>query len=280
MRLYKYFHPDRADILKNGNIRFSPPKALNDPFELKPYISEIQTRKESESDFQSLAPEMITKIYEELPADVQSKLSLEQIQALAMNQSSTILDKLQETFEQARPRVQKSMESTFDEVLGILCLTESPDNLLMWAHYADSHQGFVVEFDTDNSFFDQRLHSDDDFRCLRKVCYSTERPNIVISKLDDFKSFLTKGLEWSYETEWRMMLHLENASTVLDDGSTAVHLFNFPKSSIRRVILGCRVSDAKAAEIRQILKDSREYANVVCQQAQIDASKYALNFFT
>lgn len=31
-----------------------------------------------------------------------------------------------------------------NDLIGLLCLTEKPDNLLMWAHYADSHAGFVV----------------------------------------------------------------------------------------------------------------------------------------
>lgn len=41
MKLYKYLHPDRIDVLKNRAIRFSPPNAFNDPFEFKPVISGI-----------------------------------------------------------------------------------------------------------------------------------------------------------------------------------------------------------------------------------------------
>ena len=41
MKLYKYLHPDRIDVLKNKSIRFSPPVAFNDPFEFKPVLSGI-----------------------------------------------------------------------------------------------------------------------------------------------------------------------------------------------------------------------------------------------
>lgn len=34
--------------------------------------------------------------------------------------------------------------------LGNLSLTEKPDNLLMWSHYAQQHMGFVIEFDSSN----------------------------------------------------------------------------------------------------------------------------------
>lgn len=34
----------------------------------------------------------------------------------------------------------------------ILCLTTSPLNPLMWAHYGESHKGFVVEYDVDDEF--------------------------------------------------------------------------------------------------------------------------------
>lgn len=280
MRLYKYFHPDRTDVLQNETIRFSSPKVLNDPFELKPYISEIAPKSELESGFELNLPELLSEKYAALSRPERRRVSWEQFQVIAKAQLPVAYIHLKDTSDQMLAVLQSSMENTFEKMIGILCLTESPDNLLMWAHYAHSHQGFVVEFDTDHPFFDQRLHLEDDFRCLRKVIYSEKRPSFVLSNLKDFTPFLTKGLEWSYETEWRMMLHLESASTVHGEGPAAVHLFNFPKSSIRRVILGCRVSDAKAAEIRQILKDSEEYANVVCQQAQIDASKYSLNFST
>lgn len=37
--------------------------------------------------------------------------------------------------------------------LGMLCLTHTDQSLPMWAHYADNHQGFVLGFEEDNSFF-------------------------------------------------------------------------------------------------------------------------------
>ena len=35
----------------------------------------------------------------------------------------------------------------FSDNVGICSLTKDPLNLLMWAHYAQHHKGFVVEFE-------------------------------------------------------------------------------------------------------------------------------------
>jgi hypothetical protein len=37
--------------------------------------------------------------------------------------------------------------------LGILSLSEVPDDLLMWTHYAANHSGFVLEFDDKHHWF-------------------------------------------------------------------------------------------------------------------------------
>jgi|SRR5580658_5344823 hypothetical protein len=53
-------------------------------------------------------------------------------------------------------RLFRWLMSSFERRHGVLCLSEAPANLLMWAHYADSHRGFVVEFDPASPFFCQR----------------------------------------------------------------------------------------------------------------------------
>src|SRR5437870_3881441 len=43
MILYKYLSPDRIDVLENQQIRFSQPRALNDPFEFSPALKAVLT---------------------------------------------------------------------------------------------------------------------------------------------------------------------------------------------------------------------------------------------
>lgn len=58
-------------------------------------------------------------------------------------------------------------QSTLGSKYGILCLAEAPDNLLMWAHYADCHRGFVVQFDDTHPFF--QSNPDVPFSALARI---------------------------------------------------------------------------------------------------------------
>lgn len=46
-----------------------------------------------------------------------------------------------------------SFLKNFRDTMGVLSLTKRFDNQLMWAHYADSHKGIVLEFDPSSDFF-------------------------------------------------------------------------------------------------------------------------------
>jgi len=278
MRLYKYLHPDRIDVLRNGTIRFSSPKVLNDPFELKPHISALAPKNEIHSGFETKLPKILAEEYEKLPAEFREQVPLSRLRELANTQLPQLKAQLQEYTEMVVPMTQRIISENFEKMVGILCLTESPENLLMWAHYADSHQGFVVEFDADSPFFDQRKSPKDDLRHLRKVVYREQRPSLVLSEMEDFSPFLTKGVDWRYEAEWRMMIPLSSASAVIGDGPTAVHLFEFPRSAIRSVILGCRMLEAKEEEIRRVLRSVDEFNDVLCLRAQINETHYRLGF--
>jgi hypothetical protein len=78
--------------------------------------------------------------------------------------------------------------------MGVLCLTERPDNHIMWVNYAKSHTGFVIGFDSASSFFEE------DGRELRKVIYQSTPP--VFPAPDESGCFF-KSPEWQYEQEWR-----------------------------------------------------------------------------
>ncbi len=84
--------------------------------------------------------------------------------------------------------------SRFRQRLGIFCLTEDPDNQLMWVHYAARHTGFVVGFDPLAALF-----SDGD-GILENVRYETP-PQGISRTSREYCFYKEKG--WSYEDEWR-----------------------------------------------------------------------------
>jgi len=74
----------------------------------------------------------------------------------------------------------------------------------MWAHYADSHKDFVVEFDVTHEYFKQHDSSKRTPMFLKKVEYFESRPTLLFSGLRAEDIFLSKSCDWKYEQEWRM----------------------------------------------------------------------------
>jgi hypothetical protein len=149
---------------------------------------------------------------------------------------------------------QKIMSIQDSNSLGVLCLSERPDSLLMWSHYADRHHGFVIGFDVSNQF----LVVSKGENILREIRYGGKRRTRAFDKgkylgpvtflgaskerlllLSDW--VFSKSAEWSYEQEWRMVRWLEGADTVLvDAGELPVHLYRIVPAAIHSVIIGCR----------------------------------------
>jgi len=88
----------------------------------------------------------------------------------------------------------------------IFCFSEHWNSLLMWAHYARSHQGLCLKL----SFNPDKLLAGDR---LEKIRYTTHYPEIYgedIVRKDEgaLKTLLlTKSVDWLYEKEWRYITH-------------------------------------------------------------------------
>jgi hypothetical protein len=113
----------------------------------------------------------------------------------------------------------------FMNKIGVYCMSEIPDSLLMWSHYANHHEGFCVGFDTNNKVFGK----------AQPIIYSENYPVINIhtgsqeEKTD--AQMLTKSKCWEYEREWRIIDHDKGEGTK-----------EFPKESLLRVIFGCQIA--------------------------------------
>lgn len=98
----------------------------------------------------------------------------------------------------------------------VSCFTTNPYSMLMWAHYADYHKGFCIEYEIPN-YCKENAHI---FNNLFPVIYSKERTSVLpycINALtnkslsdDDLWNMykyglLTKSLDWKYQDEWRLI---------------------------------------------------------------------------
>lgn len=124
--------------------------------------------------------------------------------------------------------------------LGIFCLTETNDNILMWSHYADGHRGFCIEFERSET---NELGG---ATCV-PVIYPEDNtvPKFKLKELTERKAFsrlaTTKAKLWVYEREWRMISR--------DPGGG---LYPIP-GRISSIIFGFRMTPQSKTTIRNIL---------------------------
>lgn len=277
MRLFKYLDPKRLGVLENACIRFTPPHAFNDPFDMRPHLSSVATWEQWTEMFDGSVSKIVEEEYATLPMQVRAVMPLPLMQALAESKKAEIQRNGYRVAQAITPRLQEVMEETLDRLMGVLCLTEKPDNLLMWAHYGASHQGFVIEFDGTDEFVNRKRRVEDEFFHLRKVGYAKKRPSVAISDLSGFEAFLTKAEDWAYEQEWRMMVPLAEATTILPEFPIPVHLFAFPKRAVRAVILGAKASEDLCQGVRSIIANEAEYRSVKLLKAQVDRAEYRVH---
>lgn len=124
---------------------------------------------------------------------------------------------------------------------GVFSLSGVNNNLLMWAHYANSHKGFCIGFNIENLLDSIFTLSKKAFN-HKKVKYYSEYPELNFEVKNHFNN---KNLEesiqhlyiksdiWAYEEEWRLLSLDRNNFTV-----------KFDPISIEYIYFGLKMSDS------------------------------------
>lgn len=150
----------------------------------------------------------------------------------------------------------------FIEEIKTCCFSENYDNLLMWSHYAEKHEGMAIAFKSSVLYWKNEI--------FRKVTYSENRVEIPISESDSTefvdKLISTKALCWEYEKEWRLIKY---------DGRNVTNL-KIPENAIDCIYLGLRVSNENRDKILRIR--DRLYPLVKVMRAYKSNNNFELQF--
>lgn len=145
--------------------------------------------------------------------------------------------------------------------MGISCMSELENSLLMWAHYANNHHGICVEYNL------MKINKQLNFTPV-PIVYTGERAcfrslNIATIKKDVQKVYIegitSKSTEWGYEKEWRIIRDETACGDLWDKNQKGALLDMIRPDSI---ILGCEAE-------RDFEKTVREY----CEANRIDLYK-------
>ncbi|MCL2024688.1 MAG: DUF2971 domain-containing protein [Coriobacteriia bacterium] len=120
----------------------------------------------------------------------------------------------------------------FRNATGVCCFTEkSPDNIIMWSHYANQHKGICLEYDF--------AKHNDIIRSLYPVLY---RDKYIIRKLPEkpkehilydrdqvmlllIQAHLVKSTEWEHEKEWRFLRHINDGNREINIALNPTHIY-------------------------------------------------------
>lgn len=182
---YKYlpFNDGSLKMISDGTIKFTCPLEFNDPFDCMPAYD-----PDSIANIHKSRPDLIRKAGDSMGLSPAKRL---------MHKGVFIKNIADAVNSGDFAKASISNVSAF-------CVSRTPCNTLMWSHYADFHQGFVVEL---------RIPMDAPHELLKnmiphEVSYTEERPVIDWGRThpDDIqKYYFTKSIDWKYEQEERVI---------------------------------------------------------------------------
>jgi hypothetical protein len=265
MGYFKYIPFDRFESFRGGRIRFTQPGAFNDPFEMPA--------------FKAAEAEAVRRGLSGLTAqtgEIQRGLTQGQIPDAAFIPPIYYFWGLAPTPAKKVAPSQQAVDKLkmIDEVFGILSLSMTADNLLLWAHYAAEHRGLAVEIDPTDREFKRHSVSDRNFELSDRVTYSSVRPKIPETDEILFKHFFVKSPEWAYEKEYRIVRHLKSSLETKAIKPFPAHLYELPASAIRKVIFGARVPAAQRNALIKETAADPAFGHLTFAEAVLDSGQF------
>lgn len=276
--VYKYCDERGVAILRQLELKVTPPDQFNDPFEFVPRV--VSSAPECEVRRLLRDKNELKEWYQE-----QKRAGYRGNFRSFKQHMREVRPDLVALTPQVVPASNQFMQTNFStaasSVFGVLCLASRADSIAMWGHYANKHQGIVIGFDRDWPVFAD-LH-----RPLRPVTYVRTRPewdcsirpgaqgereamdSVIFSKFD----------EWAYEKEMRQVFRLEALpSRRMGSPGAALPMYflEIPADCILSVALGAKASDSFEKEVRSILSGAK-FAHVKLLRARLNDSEFSLD---
>lgn len=268
--LYKYMssHGGRS-ALTSGSFWWSTPSLFNDPFDLAWDFENGVTNAEvdialQEEIFQlsksATVPlhdlsDLIRPIIARLRFDAKAISEVELYRRINDENAADLSD-------MRGPLLSRFSDewAAFVNGMRILCLSEIPDSILMWTHYAESHAGIVIGLRTDVGEHrpqDKAIQVEyvDDVpilvspqRWVRQICYGENPlgPNYARRVL------ATKSMAWAYEAEWRIAKKAGVPPCPIP--RNGVEAVPFLPSELASIHFGCRTSDEVIDDVMQTVR--------------------------
>lgn len=256
--LYKHVRFDNElhifDMFKNNKLLYSNPSYFNDPYDCLCKI-EYDFSKISKSDLEEIVGNRMTNRH------------FKERKHIYIRNLKRIHDV-------------KNWGEIGRNGFYVTCFNNSPLNILMWSHYADNHQGFMIELRFKKimkrySNLPQPVIYDDNFPILK--CPYNLTPQDCMRDNDYgaeylIKRLLNKAKVWSYEKEFRLT---NKADITTNDPSI---LLDFDPSSLSSVVVGSKIKSKHKIELEKVMREYNKKHNLDVKifESKLSETEYKL----
>lgn len=331
-KLYKFYSPTMENILdiKEKKLWISHPDSFNDPFDCNIGYEHLEFEKHKILQLISEVGCVLEKdkekgfTEEEKKRIICSTASREQhdrsyryisspeyfgdiITSLLYKKEQSFQEEIRKYIDDFRDKLKEKVNQIKKINVRVACFcgldsdTEFFKKNQMWAHYADNHRGFCVEYDI--SSLKERVAlkfkkyeyygNEEDYLEERRVAvlkaglfpvsYTSRRTTIPRTRLEKlyksegsyidndnyfyqllYKTFINKSTVWSYEKEWRI---------IIDNNICNYYDNKIPFPYIKRIYLGCKMEKRYI----ELLTDISDELNIELVLMSEDGSTYNLN---
>jgi hypothetical protein len=248
---YRMFNEDHLiSLLSEGRLKLSRPDKFNDPWDCRVHYR-VPTDPSGR--------ERVIEHWKELHRKRYPQISETRRAFMAYGFQSNP-EALADGLSKAEPLLYKTLCNQYR----IYCLSEKPDAPLLWGHYASSHTGICLEFDSRRA----------PFAAAEKVKYVSAYPAYDVLADDNHISLYTKSADWSYEAEWRLIAEERAFARSPRTIKTDNDFLTVPSGVLKSVTIGCLTDPPTRRRIEKLVKMNS--MSVLVRQATLSPDKYEL----
>ena len=225
--LYRYRHLQgdhrkwTRRIITDSVLYFASPSSFNDPFDCKVHYRSSLSVKHLKLRYADLLKKKLPKLNRK------------------MHRGKVVTDLASLNPNEFIAQIESGLQDTVNRI-GVLSLSATNRNILLWSHYAAGHTGICLKF--------RATSSTDFFGFSQPVKYFQNYPEIDLLNNSPDKQvqtfLLTKAIDWKYEEEWRIIDHEKGPGDK-----------KFPQAMLLEVIFGARMDPNDKSAIVEWVRD-------------------------
>ncbi|MFP3801819.1 DUF2971 domain-containing protein [Paraburkholderia sp. SIMBA_027] len=208
--------------LRDNQVWLADPKTFNDPYDCSVFVD---LDAMADASFKSPPNELLQLMRTRFPPEIVDTFqaavtgSDNPFEALVnavatelpADQRPGIATALKEAFSQVNRQYAVRNSDRFKEAFKVCSFSERVDSTLMWAHYANYHKGFCVEYSMEGftpsdpltRFMYPVIYAEHPFNATESIqtVGTASHNNLYLNKAG-----LIKSTDWAYEKEWRLII--------------------------------------------------------------------------